>query len=453
MTGVESPGTGFRWSSIATYGLGGLLGGLAGGVFVVVVTLALKAMIVFVSSRVTWVMIVLPLIGLALTVLVLRVYGLIEGAQADGVMPQRRRRASQWRTFPRNAIQADITGDVVDSAGEEERFPWRLTPIHTLAIFATVGFGAAMGTEAPAAYFGVAAGAFLGDRGRRWRRFLRPAALGGGAAGVAALMGIPLVGTAYMLELGRRHNAPLSAERVTAALIGGFVGWGIDAFFGLSLIQLVVPHEPPVNFAQAAITALFIGTLSGAITSLAGSVIYRAKKWQASPGVRLFAGGLATAITAVALTMIAAPSVAIGPGGGAIRWAESTNALPLTLLAVAILRAMATTAAVAAGGCGGVFIPFLSVGDLGGRVFAPGLGVGVDLAGAAGAAAGIAGGYHLPFTAVAMVLGVGGPHMATLTCLATVLTASLAGSGAASLFDRFTRLFHFRRPARHTKAA
>jgi H+/Cl- antiporter ClcA len=256
-----------------------------------------------------------------------------------------------------------------------------------------------------------------------------------------------------MLELGRRHNAPLSAERVTAALIGGLVGWRIDAVFGLSLIQLVVPHEPPVNLAQAAITALFIGALSGAITSLAGSAIYRAKKWQASPGVRLFVGGLATVITAVALTMIAAPSTAVGPGGSAIRWAESTNALPLTLLAVALLRATATTAAVAAGGCGGVFIPFLAVGDLGGRVFAPGLGIGVDLAGAAGAAAGISGGYHLPFTAVAMVLGVGGPHLATLTCLATVVTAYIAGSGTASLFDRFTRLFHFRSPDRHHKAA
>jgi H+/Cl- antiporter ClcA len=426
---------------------------LAGGAFVVVVTLALKAMIEFVSSQVTWVMIVLPLIGLALTVLVLQVYGMSEAAQADGAIPQRRRRASKWRTFPRGAIQADITGDVVDSAGEEERFPWRLTPIHTLAIFATVGLGAAMGTEAPAAYFGVAAGAFLGDRGRWWRRLIRPAALGGGSAGVAALMGIPLVGTAYMLELGRRHKAPLSAERVVAALIGGFVGWEIDTVFGLSLIRLVVPKEPPVSFIQAAITAVFIGTLSGAITSLAGSAIYRAKKWQASPGVRLALGALAAAVTSVTLIIIAAPSAAVGPGGGAILWAESANALPLTLLAVALLRATATTAAVAAGGCGGVFVPFLAVGDLGGRVFAPELGVGADLAGAAGAAAGISGGYHLPITAAAMVLGVGGPHLATLTCLATVVTASLAGSGAASLFDRFTGLLHFRRPSQPTKVA
>ena len=448
---TASPGAGSRWSRIATYAIGGLVGGLAGGAFVVVVTLALKAMMDFVSSQVTWVLIVVPLIGLALTVAVLHVFGQIEDAQTHkpGVTPPRdsARWARIWRTFPRGAIQADITGDVVDSAGEEERFPWRLTPIHTLAIFATVGLGAGMGTEAPAAYFGVAAGAFVGDRGRWWRRLLRPAALGGGAAGVAALMGIPLVGTAYMLELGRRHKAPLSTERVMAALIGGFVGWGFDVVFGLNLIRLIVPKEPPVNFTQAAITALFIGALSGAITSLAASAIYRAKKWQAAPAVRLSLGVLAAAITAVTLTIIAAPSAAVGPGGGAILWAENTNALPLTLLAVALLRASATTAAVTAGGCGGVFVPFLAIGDLGGRVFAPGLGVGDDLAGAAGAAAGIAGGYHLPFTAVAMVLGVGGPHLATLTCLATVVTASFAGSGTASLFDRFTGLLHFRSSA------
>jgi len=423
------------------------VGGLAGGAFVVGVTIALKAMMDFVSSQVTWVLIVVPLIGLALTVLVLQVYGQTEAAQAHRpkVTPPRARRAHIWRTFPPGAIQADITGDVVDSAGEEERFPWRLTPIHTVAIFATVGLGAGMGTEAPAAYFGVAAGAFVGDRGRWWRRLLRPAAVGGGAAGVAALMGIPLVGTAYMLELGRRHKAPLSSGRVIAALIGGFVGWGFDVVFGLNLIRLVVPKEPPVSFTQAAITALFIGALSGAITSLAASAIYRAKKWKAAPGFRLSLGVLAAGVTAVTLTIIAAPSAAVGPGGGAILWAENANALPLTLLAVALLRASATTAAVAAGGCGGVFVPFLAIGDLGGRVFAPGLGVGDDLAGAAGAAAGIAGGYHLPFTAAAMVLGVGGPHLATLTCLATVVTASLAGWGAASLFDRFMVLLPLRR--------
>ena len=76
---------------------------------------------------------------------------------------------------------------------------------------------------------------------------------------------------------------------------------------------------------------------------------------------------------------------------------------------------------------------FLAIGYLAGRVFAPSLDIPSDLAGAAGAAGGISGGYHLPFTAVAMVLGQGGPWLAVLTCLATVVVAGSAGTIVASL--------------------
>jgi H+/Cl- antiporter ClcA len=422
-----------RYASVATYAVGGFVGGLVGAAFVIVVTLLLKAGMERVAAQATWIIIVVPLVGLVISVLVL--YGI--GRQGPLPAPTR---ADAWRTFPPGSARADITGDVTATAGEEERFPWRLAPLRTLAIFATVGLGGAMGTEAPAAYLGVAAGAWLGDRGRRWRRFLRPAALGGGAAGVAALMGIPLVGTAYILELGRQHHARLSVERLVAALIGGIVGWGIDVLFHLSLIRLVVPHEPPHSFLQAFITALFIGVLAGGITSFAASAIYGAKKWTASPVRRLVLGGLVAGAAAVALAIIAVPTAAAGPGGGAITWAETTtNALPLTLLAVALLRAAITTAAAAAGGCGGIFVPFLAVGDLSGRVFAPGLGIGDDLSGAAGAAGGIAGGYHLPFTAVAMVLGVGGPALSRLTSLATVGVAYIAGEAAKALVEKLKR--------------
>jgi chloride channel protein, CIC family len=394
---------------------GGLLGALIGGAFVVVVTLALKASMDFLALQSTWILIVVPLVGLTLAALALHGLGRREGSE----------HASPFRTFPANAIRSDITSDIVNTAGREERFPWRLAPIRLLAILATVGSGAGMGTEAPAAYLGVAAGTCAADRGRRWRQLLRPAGLAGGAAGVGALMGIPLVGTAFMLEMGRRNDAPYSLGRVIAALIGGFVGWAIDVTFGLQLINLVVPKEPPVSGMQAIITVVFIGALAGGITSLTAAALYRAKNWSASPGTRLVIGGLASAIAAIAITRIAEPTAAFGPGGGAIVWAETRAALPLTLLVVALLRAAITTAAAAAGGCGGVFVPFLAIGDLAGRVFAPMLGVGNDLGGAAGAAAGIAGGYRLPLTAVAMVLGVGGPRAATVTCLAVVLMACL----------------------------
>lgn len=71
-------------------------------------------------------------------------------------------------------------------------------------------------------------------------------------------------------------------------------------------------------------------------------------------------------------------------------------------------------------------------------MFAAPFGVPSDLAGAAGAAAGIAGGYRLPLTAMAMVLGVGGPAGATLTCLATVGVATLSGLIAARTADQLS---------------
>jgi H+/Cl- antiporter ClcA len=413
--------------------LGGLVGGLFGGLIVVGAIILLKAMMDFVGRETALWAIAVPLVGLTLTTLVLHGFG----RRPD----QPARWLRRWRTFPPDAIRSDITGDVVHTAGEEERFPWRLAPIRTAAIFTTVGFGAAMGTEAPAAYLGVAAAAGETDRGNRWRRLLRPAALAGGAAGVAALMGLPLVGAAYILEMGRRNRAPISVERLTAGLIGGLIGWGIDVVFHLNLIRLIRPNEAPRSFPQALLTALFIGALSGTITAVAGWSIEKAKKWKASPARRLLIGGMVTAATALTLVIIAEPIAAVGPGGGAILWAEnSPNALPLALLAVAILRAVATTAAVAAGGTGGIFVPFIAVGDLAGRVFAPGLGLSSDLAAASGAAGGIAGGYHLPITAAAMVLGLGGPPTAQLTCLASVAIAWVAGAVTVSMLDRLKRL-------------
>ena len=94
--------------------------------------------------------------------------------------------------------------------------------------------------------------------------------------------------------------------------------------------------------AHAAITALFIGALSGGISGLAGLAVNRAKKWSAPPLVRLALAGSVAIVTAGLLVWIAAPSAAVGPGTGAILWAEKDNALPLTLLAVCLLLPVLT---------------------------------------------------------------------------------------------------------------
>ena len=424
--------------------LGGLVGGLAGATTAVIVTEVIKGILSVVSRQNIVGLVVLPLLGLTIAVMTLQGYHRGEALQTlapDSARQRSRRRWSLNSMSPRDVIRADLTADVLATAGEEERFPWRLAPIRGLAIIATVGLGAPMGTESPAAHLGVSAGVWLGDRARWLRRLVRPAGVGGGAAGVSALVGIPLVGTAFILELGRRRSVPLSAERTTAALIGGCVGWAINLAFHLDLIRLHVPKTAPGDLIIALGTALLAGLMAGTITSLTGLAIYWARGWQQNlPIFRLVLGGLCVAAATIALAAIATPSSAIGPGAGAAAWSEITDAGGFTLLAVAALRAAATTAAVIAGGCGGVFVPFLAIGDIAGRAFAPAFAVPADLAGAAGAAGGIAGGYRLPITAAMLVLGLGGPYAATLTCLATVGVATVAGVGAAFAVDRLASL-------------
>jgi len=409
-----------------------LLGALVGAGLVVGFTQLLKESLALVSNQAVWLIITLPLFGLALSVLVLYGFGRSESEGDES--------NNEWRTFPPRVARSDLTGEMVEFAGEEEGLRFRLAPLRAVAIAATVGLGGPLGTEAPAAYLGVAIGAGLGTVVRRGRRFLRCAAVGGGAAGVSALMGIPLVGTAYILELGRRHDAPLDAERVTAGLVGGIIGWLVNLAFHVNLIRLVIPKEPPHTFTQAILTALLIGALAGSITAITGAAIYRAKTWHAHPAFRLAVGALALTATSITLVRIAGPEAAVGPGAGAILWVENTPTNSMIVLAVTLLRAVATTSAAAAGGCGGLFVPFLAVGDLGGRVFAHGFGVPDDLAGSAGAAAGIAGGYRLPITAVVVVIGQGGSHIAALCCLATVMVATIVGAGVAALLDRWANV-------------
>src|SRR5262249_57938082 len=118
---------------------GGVLGGLIAALLVVGFTELLKTMLAVVSRQSTWLLVLVPLLGLTLSVLVLYRFGLSSEEQSS-----RRPRWARWRTFPPDAARSHLTDDMVSSAGVEERFPWRLAPIRLLAICATVGFCGAM---------------------------------------------------------------------------------------------------------------------------------------------------------------------------------------------------------------------------------------------------------------------------------------------------------------------
>src|SRR5262249_59834856 len=123
----------------APAGRGGFLAGWAGGGTDVIVTELIKRVLAIASSQGMGGMILVPLCGLTIAVAILHAYSHGKALQTiapEPVQPPRRRWGLNWRD-PRDVIRADLTADVLATAGEEERFPWRLAPIRAVAIVAT----------------------------------------------------------------------------------------------------------------------------------------------------------------------------------------------------------------------------------------------------------------------------------------------------------------------------
>jgi CIC family chloride channel protein len=93
-------------STVAISALGGVLGGSVASLLVVGFTEVLKAMLAVISRQDTWVIILVPLLGLTLSVLVLYRLGLTSEMQGS----QRPKWAAKWRSFPSDRRYGDIGG-------------------------------------------------------------------------------------------------------------------------------------------------------------------------------------------------------------------------------------------------------------------------------------------------------------------------------------------------------
>src|SRR5262249_28265317 len=97
---------------------GGLLGGFAGATAAVVKTEVIKPALAIVSRQDTWVLVAAPLVGLALSVVILNGYHRGEALQTLIPEPVRRRtrKLRGWKPSRRDVIRADLTADVLATA-------------------------------------------------------------------------------------------------------------------------------------------------------------------------------------------------------------------------------------------------------------------------------------------------------------------------------------------------
>ena len=121
-------------------------------------------------------------------------------------------------------------------------------------------------------------------------------------------------------------------------------------------------------------------------------------------------------------------SLVLTPGYGVVTWALEPEHSVALLLAVLVLRCLATSATVAGGGVGGLFVPLVVAGALFGRAVGVAVGSTDSLFLVIGIAAFLGAGYRVPLAAIVFVAETTGrPGFVVPGLIAAVVAELLMG--------------------------
>jgi CIC family chloride channel protein len=361
-----------------------------------------------------WVVAAAPLAGLTVAALALRWLG-------GGISPS--------------------TADEYLHAFHDPGHELRLRPLvaRMIAGVATLASGAPMGLEGPSLYLGSSLGAMLQRRFPRLfsaenRRLLLVA---GAGAGVAAIFKAPATGAVFALEVpyqddfARRMLAPTLIASATSYL--AFV-----AVHGTAPL-LAVTGSPPFSFKDIA-AALALGAFAGIGARSFAWMLRAAKRISATISAVLripIAGGALAGIFVLARTA-SGRSLTTGPGYDTIRWALDPTRSLWIVAAILVLRCAATSATIAGGGVGGLFIPLVVAGALTGRLVGGSVhALDTSLFTVIGVAAFLGAGYRVPLAAITFVAeATGRPGFVVPGLLAAVVAELIMSRSSVTTYQQ-----------------
>lgn len=334
--------------------------------------------------------------------------------------------------------------------------PQRPVVGRVLASIFTLGSGGAMGFEGPSIYIGAAVGSGIQHRFRRWFRAEDTKALlvAGAAGGVAAIFKAPATGVLFALEcpyqddIARNGLIPslvaaaasyltfvaLLGTKPLLALTTGNFGFGGTELMGAAAVGLI-----------AGLSARFFAVVMRHAKGLA----HRVTAWK-----RVLGFGLGIAMLTVASHELFGETLNLGPGYRTFGWMASPEHALWLILALFIIRLLATAMTVAGGGAGGMFIPLVIQGAVLGRLVAgvmDGLGlhphgimyVDTSFFPILGIAAFLGAGYRTPLAAVMFVAESTGKAVFVVPGLVAAAISQLLMAGdSVSLSQRGRRIGH-----------
>jgi CIC family chloride channel protein len=325
----------------------------------------------------------------------------------------------------------------------------RPAPSRVLAGVATLGSGGALGFEGPSLYLGASIGTALQKlRSNQRRDDSKVLMAAGAAAGVAAIFKAPATGAIFALESPYRDD---NARRMLLpALLAAATGYLVAvAFLGTEPL-FAVGGSPPFDLQELG-GAAGLGLLCGIGARGFVAVLGWAKRGVAEigPTIRIPLAGAALFGLAILSERLFDADLALGSGYRTLSWVtEPGHTLPL-IGALFALRLAATTATVAGGGVGGLFIPLVIAGAVLGDGLAVVLHDETDLFPLIGVAAFLGAGYRTPLAGVMFVAEVTGrPGFVVPGLIASVASQMLMGEASVSPYQVAGRAGHLERQFR-----
>ena len=312
--------------------------------------------------------------------------------------------ATVWLRWPGRGVTPATADEYLDAFHLGHPLRFRDMANRLVAAIATLGTGGAMGLEGPSIYLGASLGQLMQRRFRWLFAGADPNLLlvAGAAAGIAAIFKAPATGAVFALEVPYQDD--LARRVLLPALVAAAAGYlALVAVNGTAPL-FSVQGSPPLSFVDLA-GAAALGVAAGFGARAFAWLLRRAKQVadHANAVVRVVAAGALIAALFAVGRGLTGQSLVLTPGYDVVAWALDPKRTVAVLLAILLLRCLATGATVAGGGVGGLFVPLVVAGALLGRVFGVAIGHDSSLFLVVGIAAFLGAGYRVPLAAVMFV--------------------------------------------------
>ena len=312
---------------------------------------------------------------------------------------------------------------------------------------ATLGSGGSLGFEGPSLYLGAVIGSAIQTR---WSRLFtrddtKVLMVAGAAAGVAAIFKAPATGAVFAMEVPYRDDT--ARWMLLPSLVGAAMGYlTFVALLGTAPL-FEVEGSPPFDLRELG-GAVVLGIVCG-LGARGFARLIRLSKRLSSLGHPLARIAIASGVLMALLVLshvLFDDTLSSGSGYRVLDWlGEAEHSIGL-IVALLIIRVVATTTTLAAGGVGGLFIPLVVAGALVGDATSTALDDPSSLFPLIGVAAFLGAGYRTPLAGVMFVAeATGRPGFVVPGLIASVAAQLVMGNDSVSAYQSAGRVGHLER--------